>query len=98
MERRRRWLSRAECARLHQRAAEAGLTVSAYLRSCMVEAEALRAQVKQALAELKERAEGSHHSNGKKSPVGGDRQDQGSKEAVRQTFFGGIRWLTRRGR
>jgi len=46
-------LSRAECARLHHRAAEAGLTVSAYLRSCAVEAEALRAQVKQALAELK---------------------------------------------
>jgi hypothetical protein len=50
-------LSRAECARLHQRAAEAGLTVSAYLRSCAVEAEALRAQVKQALAELKTAAE-----------------------------------------
>ena len=32
-------LSTAECARLHQRAAEAGLTVSAYLRSCMLEAE-----------------------------------------------------------
>jgi hypothetical protein len=46
-------LNKAECARLHQRAAEAGLTLSAYLRSCTLEAEALRAQVKQALAELK---------------------------------------------
>jgi len=32
---------------------EAGLTVSAYLRSCTFEAEALRAQVKEALAELR---------------------------------------------
>ena len=46
-------LSKAECARLHQRAAEAGVTVSAYLRSCTFEAEALRAQVKAALAELR---------------------------------------------
>jgi hypothetical protein len=46
-------LSPAESASLHQRAAEAGLTVSAYLRSCTVEAETLRAQVKEALAELR---------------------------------------------
>jgi hypothetical protein len=46
-------LSKAECASLHQRAAEAGLTVSAYLRSCTIEAEALRAEVKTALAELR---------------------------------------------
>lgn len=46
-------LSKAECESLHQRAAEAGLTVSAYLRSCTIEAEALRAQVKAALAELR---------------------------------------------
>ncbi|MGO9325923.1 MAG: plasmid mobilization protein [Terracidiphilus sp.] len=46
-------LSKSECASLHQRAAEAGLTVSAYLRSCTIEAEALRAQVKAALAELR---------------------------------------------
>jgi hypothetical protein len=91
-------MSPAECAQVRQRAGEAGLTVSAYLRSCTVEAEALRAQVKQALAELKEGAEGSSHSNGKKSPAGGDCRDQGSKKAVRQMFFGGIRWLTRRGR
>ena len=43
----------AECAQLHQRAAEAGLTVSAYLRSCTFEAESLRAQVKEALAQFR---------------------------------------------
>ena len=46
-------LSEEENARLRERAAEAGLTVSAYLRSCTFEAETLRAQVKQALAELR---------------------------------------------
>lgn len=46
-------MSEAECAQLQKRAAEAGLTVSAYLRSCTFEAEALRAQVKEALAELR---------------------------------------------
>ncbi len=46
-------MSKAELAQLQQRAAEAGLTVSAYLRSCAFEMETLRAQVKQALAELR---------------------------------------------
>ncbi len=46
-------LSKAECAQLRKRAAEAGLTVSAYLRSCTFEAETLRAQVKEALAQLR---------------------------------------------
>ena len=46
-------LSKAECAQLRKRAAEAGLTVSAYLRSCTFEAESLRAQVKDALAQLR---------------------------------------------
>ncbi len=46
-------LSRAECDQLRQRAAEAGLTVSAYLRSCTFEAERLRALVKDTLAELR---------------------------------------------
>jgi len=77
-------LSRAECARLHQRAEEAGLTVSAYLRSCAVEAEVLRAQVKQALAELKAGSKGAG--------------EQGSKKPERRSFFGWIRWLTRRRR
>ena len=46
-------LSHAECARLRLRAAEASLTVSAYMRSCVLEADALRAQVKRALAEMR---------------------------------------------
>jgi hypothetical protein len=46
-------LSKAECDQLRERAAEAGLTVSAYLRSCTLEVESLRAQVKEALAELR---------------------------------------------
>jgi hypothetical protein len=45
-------MSKAECAQLHRRAAEAGLTVSAYLRSCTFEAESLRAMVKDTLAQL----------------------------------------------
>jgi hypothetical protein len=46
-------LSESECALLRQRAAEAGLTVSAYLRSCTFEVENLRAQVKETLARLR---------------------------------------------
>lgn len=46
-------LSKAELDRLRQRAGEAGLTISAYLRSCTFEVEALRAQVKDALAQLR---------------------------------------------
>lgn len=47
-------MSRSECEQLRRRAAEAGMTISAYLRSCTFEAESLRAQVKQALAEMKQ--------------------------------------------
>jgi predicted DNA binding CopG/RHH family protein len=46
-------MSKAECAQLHRRAAEAGLTVSAYLRSCTFEAESLRAMVRDTLAQLR---------------------------------------------
>jgi hypothetical protein len=46
-------LSRTECEQLRRRAAEAGLTVSAYLRSCTLEAESLRAMVKDMLAQLR---------------------------------------------
>jgi hypothetical protein len=52
-------MSEAECAQLKQRAAEAGMTISAYLRSCTFEAEALRGQVKQALAQLRSAASAS---------------------------------------
>jgi len=46
-------LTAEEDDRLRARAAEAGLTVSAYLRSCAFEVESLRAQVKQAVAQLR---------------------------------------------
>jgi len=77
-------LSRAECARLHERAAEAGLTVSAYLRSCTLEAEVLRAQVKQALAELKAGNKGT--------------REQGNRKPGRLKLFAWIAWLIRRRR
>jgi|SRR5579862_746403 len=47
-------LSEADRQLLHQRAEEAGLTVSAYLRACAFEVESLRAQVKEALAQIQE--------------------------------------------
>jgi hypothetical protein len=46
-------LSKTECAQLRARAAESGMTISAYLRSCTFEVESLRAQVKDALMELR---------------------------------------------
>lgn len=46
-------LSELEGAQLRRRAAEAGLTVSAYMRSCTFEAENLRALVKETLAQLR---------------------------------------------
>lgn len=46
-------LSTPECARLKARAAESGLTISEYLRSCTLEVESLRAQVKDALARMR---------------------------------------------
>jgi len=47
-------MSQSECEQLNARAAEAGMTISAYLRSCTFEAEALRAQVKETLAKLRQ--------------------------------------------
>ena len=46
-------LSEEELARLRQRAAESGISVSAYMRSCVLDADHLRAQVKQALSEMR---------------------------------------------
>jgi hypothetical protein len=46
-------LSAPESDQLHLRAAEAGLTVSAYLRSCAFEVESLRAEVKTTLSQLR---------------------------------------------
>jgi len=46
-------LSHEEDAQLRRRAAEAGLTISAYIRSCTFEAEALRALVKNTLTQFR---------------------------------------------
>lgn len=46
-------LTKAEETQLHERAAAAQLSVSAYLRSCIFEAESLRTQVKEALSQMK---------------------------------------------
>lgn len=46
-------LSETEVARLKDRADAAGVSVSAYIRSCVLDAEILRAQVKQALAQMR---------------------------------------------
>jgi hypothetical protein len=43
-----------EQAQLHERAAAAQLSVSAYLRSCILEAETLRTQVREALAQMQQ--------------------------------------------
>jgi hypothetical protein len=49
-------LTQPESDRLRARAAEAGLTVSSYLRSCAFEVETLRAQVKDTVAQLRQNA------------------------------------------
>jgi hypothetical protein len=46
-------LTAAENELLHTRAAESGLAVSAYIRSCVLEVESLRAQVKQMMTEMR---------------------------------------------
>jgi len=57
-------LTETEDAQLHERAVAAQLSVSAYLRSCIFEAESLRAQVKEALSQMKtEPASDPHVSN-----------------------------------
>ena len=74
-------MSKVECAQLHRRAADAGLTVSAYLRSCTFEAESLRAMVKDTLAEL--RLAKAQTKPAEPKPPG-------------QSWFGGVaQWLTR---
>jgi predicted DNA binding CopG/RHH family protein len=64
-------LSKTECDQLRQRAAEAGLTISAYLRSCTFEAESLRAMVKDTLAQL--RSETPKENQDAAPPVEGSR-------------------------
>jgi hypothetical protein len=60
-------MSREENAQLRKRAAEAGLTVSAYIRSCTFEAEALRALVKDTLTQF--RTSGTHTKQEENQPT-----------------------------
>jgi len=62
-------LTEADCAQLRLRAGEAGLTVSAYLRSCAFEVEDLRAQVKDALAQLRKAVEADQPARSNEDPV-----------------------------
>ncbi len=78
-------MSAAECAQLHQRAAEAGLTVSAYLRSCTFEAEALRAEVKQTLAQLRSAAPAQKSTAPAEKPS--------PPAPARRSWFGWLAWL-----
>jgi hypothetical protein len=71
-------LSQTECDQLHHRAAEAGLTVSAYLRSCTFEADLLRAQVKEAVAQMRQ-------ATAQVKPA--------APAAIRRTWFGWLRRL-----
>ena len=76
-------LSNAECAQLHQRALQAGLSLSAYLRSCALEAEALRAEVKLALAAFNaENTPARPQESGRKSqkPETGKNTNQAARE------------------
>ena len=91
-------LSKAECEQLRQRAQESGLTVSAYMRLCVLEADALRDQVKTALAELK--AGGSPRPMpriSRRRPWQGATAREG-EESGRQRFLGWIANLLARGR
>lgn len=68
-------LSAEELMMLRQRAAESGISVSEYVRSCVVEADRLRVQVKQAVADMRSRpvpAAGmaGNEKDGKASPAG----------------------------
>jgi hypothetical protein len=60
-------LSKAENAQLRQRAAEAGLTISDYLRSCTFETESLRALVKNTLAQLRTNSSRPDGANARKN-------------------------------
>jgi predicted DNA binding CopG/RHH family protein len=66
-------LSRAECTQLRLRSAEAGLSVSAYIRSCTFEAESLRALVKDTLARILSEASPQNQ------PAPGPSQQAGSR-------------------
>lgn len=62
-------MSRAEWELLQARATEAKMSLSAYMRSCTLEVEELRAQVKETLAELKQARQNEAEREPAKKPV-----------------------------
>jgi hypothetical protein len=77
-------MSEQECAQLRQRAAQAGLTVSAYMRSCTFEAESLRALVKDTLAQLRSAPSVSAPSMTDQDMMGSGRTGSGSAISPRK--------------
>lgn len=67
-------LTANEQAQLQARAAEAGMSTSAYLRSCIFEAESLRAQVKTALAQMRAAADEPRGSEEKRPALPAQRR------------------------
>jgi hypothetical protein len=84
----------SEQALIKARAAEAGLSVSAYLRHCALEVEKLRNQVHHTLALIEQRAEQSpaHSLTAAQAPAG--RSQSGFFSRLRQLVFGGPARLT----
>lgn len=78
-------LSKLESAQLRQRAAEAGLTISAYLRSCTFEAESLRTLVKDTLAQLRASPSSPDRSNAMKIVL-----NPGRRSGLRSSW---LEWL-----
>lgn len=62
-------MSRGEWEQLQARATEAKMSLSAYMRSCTLEVEELRAQVKETLAELKQARQADAEREAAKKPV-----------------------------
>ena len=83
-------LSKAENAQLRQRAAQAGLTISDYLRSCTFEAESLRALVKDTLAQLRASPSSSERSVAKKIPPNPARRSWSRSSLPRRSW---LEWL-----
>jgi predicted DNA binding CopG/RHH family protein len=67
-------LTTNENAQLQERAADAGLSVSAYLRSCIFEAESLRAQVKEAVSHMREVAAHEPNISNEKQSASGEQR------------------------
>lgn len=65
-------LNDTEIERLRERAAESGISVSAYMRSCVLDAERLRAQVKEALAEMRASMQPSNPALSRPQPLQGE--------------------------